>query len=160
MGNTRMIAEAIELKVDSGFLDIGALNITPYDYEHRNQNDDFIPVFEQIVRYKTLIFVTPVYWYSMAGPMKVFFDRMTDLLTIRKDLGRSLTGKGLAAVCCSSDKEEYPGFFMPFARTAAYLNMEYLGACHTWIADDRIPELVADKLDKFCAQINNWIRKR
>ncbi len=44
-------------------------------------------------KYDVLIFATPVYWYSMSGIMKVFFDRITDLLTIKKDIGRKLKGK-------------------------------------------------------------------
>ncbi|MCP4458779.1 MAG: NAD(P)H-dependent oxidoreductase [Cytophagales bacterium] len=36
---------------------------------------------------------TPVYWYSMSGIMKVFLDRIYDVLTIEKELGRKLHGK-------------------------------------------------------------------
>lgn len=153
-GNTRKIAENIKAKTGADLLDISKLDISGYDYDHRNRHDDFIATFEKIITYRTLIFITPVYWYSMAAPMKIFFDRMSDLMTIRKDLGRSLAGKSMAAVCCSSDAEEYPGFFMPFAGTAGYLDMDYLGDCHTWIEQGVIPEIVLHKIDNFVARIN------
>lgn len=152
-GNTRKIAEAVRAKTGADFLNLNELDISTYDYEHRNRNDAFIPTFEKIVQYRQLIFITPVYWYSMAGSMKIFFDRMSDLLTIRKDLGRSLAGKSMSAICCSSDATEYPGFFMPFARTADYLDMHYLGDCHTWIEQDQIPKAVLRKLDEFTCRI-------
>lgn len=152
-GNTRKIAEAVKTKTGADFLNLNDLDISPYDYEHRNRHDAFIPTFEKIVQYQHLIFITPVYWYSMAGPMKIFFDRMSDLLTIRKDLGRSLAGKGMVAICCSSDAEAYPGFFMPFVRTADYLDMNYLGDCHTWIERDQIPVEVQRRLDQLSCQV-------
>lgn len=152
-GNTRKIADLVKERSGADFLNINELEISAYDYQHRNRHDAFIPAFEKIVNYQQLIFITPVYWYSMAGPMKIFFDRMTDLLTIRKDLGRKLAGKGMAAICCSSDEEVYPGFFMPFARTADYLDMNYLGDCHTWIEGGEIPVEVRHKLDQLICTI-------
>jgi multimeric flavodoxin WrbA len=152
-GNTRKIAQFVQTKTGAEFLNINDLDISPYDYQHRNRQDAFIPTFEKIVTFQQLIFITPVYWYSMAGPMKIFFDRMTDLMTIRKDLGRSLAGKKMAAICCSSDEEAYPGFFMPFARTADYLDMIYLGDCHTWIENDEIPAKVQLQLDQLTGNI-------
>lgn len=157
LGNTRKIAQSVQEKTDADFLNISALNISAYDYEHRNRQDDFIPSFEKIVNYKNLIFITPVYWYSMSGPMKIFFDRMSDLMTIRKDLGRSLAKKNMAAICCSSNGEVYPGFFMPFARTADYLDMNYLGDCHTWIENGEVPAGVHHHLDQLISKIKTSV---
>lgn len=62
-----------------------------------SRNDDYLNLMKQILeKYETLILATPVYWYSMSGIMKVFFDRLTDLLTIEKELGRKLRGKKIA----------------------------------------------------------------
>jgi multimeric flavodoxin WrbA len=154
-GNSRKIAEYLKSNTGADFLDINHLDISYYDYEHRNRNDQFIPTFENIIKYDTLIFVTPVYWYSMCAPMKTFFDRMSDLVTIRKDLGRRLAGKKMAALCCASDEEEYPGFFMPFERSADYLDMTYLGNLHTWVDNENIPDIVKIGIDRFAARINS-----
>lgn len=145
-GNTRIIAEALKQQTGADLLIINDLDIGYYDYQHRNREDDFLKAFEQVLEYDTLLFVTPVYWYSMCAQMKTFIDRMSDLITIRKEMGKKMRGKRLAAVCCSSDAQTYPGFFMPFEQTAGYFDMEYLGHCHTWIEDDRPAKAVQEKL--------------
>ncbi|MEM6321242.1 MAG: NAD(P)H-dependent oxidoreductase [Bacteroidota bacterium] len=107
-----------------------------YDYEHNNRTDDFLPLMRSIIaKYEVLIFATPIYWYSMSGLMKVFFDRITDLLTIEKDLGRKLRGKGMAAINCSvgdPNPQDYVfnEFWLPFHKSAEYLGMTYLGNQH------------------------------
>lgn len=103
-----------------------------YDYEHQNRNDDYLPLIETIInKYDTLIFATPIYWYSMSGLMKVFFDRFTDLLTIEKEMGRKLRGKKMAAISCSMGENLGEYFWLPFSETANYLGMEYIGNIHT-----------------------------
>ena len=103
-----------------------------YDYKHENRNDDYLNLMKEIVeKYETLIFVTPIYWYSMSGIMKVFFDRFTDLLTIEKELGRKLRGKKMAVMSCSIGENLGENFWLPFSETAKYLGMEYVGNSHT-----------------------------
>ena len=54
----------------------------------------FLPTIKELnSKYDTWIFVTPVYWYSMSGQMKIFLDRITDLLKWHKDEGRKIRGK-------------------------------------------------------------------
>ncbi|WPR71787.1 NAD(P)H-dependent oxidoreductase [Flavobacterium sp. NG2] len=102
-----------------------------FDYEHNNRNDDYLSLMKEIMgKYETLIFVTPVYWYSMSGIMKVFFDRFTDLLTIEKELGRKLRGKKMAVMSCSIGENLGENFWLPFSETAKYLGMEYIGNSH------------------------------
>ena len=79
-------------------------------------------------------------------------DRLSDLLTIRKDVGRALKGKILCVIACSSDATVYEGFFLPFQRTAEYLNMRWGGGLHTWIEEQplsHIPEQVKEELRNF-----------
>ncbi|MEZ4804274.1 MAG: NAD(P)H-dependent oxidoreductase [Bacteroidia bacterium] len=73
----------------------------------------------------------PVYWYAMSGIMKVFFDRLSDLLTIEKDLGRQLRGKNMAVVSVSNGNNLGDAFWLPFKSTAEYLGMHYIGDLHT-----------------------------
>lgn len=78
-----------------------------------------------------IVFATPVYWYSMSGHMKVFFDRLTDLVTIQKKAGRQLKGKKMFVVAVGSDQALPIGFETPFQQTAAYLHMHYLGCYYS-----------------------------
>lgn len=132
-------------------VDLNDYNFSYYDYKHENKNDDYLDLMKKIIeKYDTLIFATPVYWYSMSGIMKVFFDRITDLLEIEKDLGRKLRGKNMAAISCSIGNNLGEHFWLPFSETAKYLGMNYFGHVHTIVGEQN--EL---KLEKFINKIEN-----
>jgi len=82
----------------------------------------------------------------MSAQMKTFLDRFSDLLKLRKDLGRKLRGINMKVICCSSDEEEYPEFWKPFQRSSEYLGMNYLGHAHTWLEEGQIPDDVKNRL--------------
>lgn len=126
-GNTRKVINDILGQSQIELIDLNTLKISPFDYEHRNSNDDFIPTIERLIAYDTWIIATPVYWYSMSAQHKIFFDRFSDLLSIRKDLGRQLRGKNLFVI--ASFQTSYPeGFEDMFEQICKYLGMQYLGA--------------------------------
>jgi multimeric flavodoxin WrbA len=125
-GNTRKIVDKMLGHSGIELIDLNDFNISPFDYEHRNRNDDFIPLIEKLIAYDTWIIATPVYWYSMSTQHKIFFDRFSDLLKIRKDLGRKLRSKKMFVI--ASFQSSYPrGFEDIFAQICEYLGMEYLG---------------------------------
>jgi multimeric flavodoxin WrbA len=43
-------------------------------------NDDYNHIIDRILQHDTLIFSTPIYWYSMTGIMKNFIDRWSHTL--------------------------------------------------------------------------------
>ena len=113
-------------------IDLSEYNITQFDYEHRNRNDDYLNLLRTITeKYELLIFATPVYWYAMSGIMKIFFDRLTDLLRIEKDTGRKLRGKYMAVISSSNGGNLGDQFWLPFQKSAEYLGMHYVGDLHT-----------------------------
>ena len=126
-GNTRKVIDEIIGDLSLPLINLNDFKISPFDYEHRNVADDFISLIERIVHYNTLIIATPVYWYQMSTQHKIFFDRFSDLLTIRKDLGRKLSGKNLFVI--SSCQSSYPrGFEDTWQQICDYFGMSYLGA--------------------------------
>lgn len=132
-------------------IDLNDYNFSYYDYDHENRNDDYLGLMKRIIeKYDTLIFATPVYWYSMSGIMKVFFDRITDLLEIEKDLGRKLRGKNMAAISCSIGNNLGDSFWLPFSETAKYLGMNYFGHIHTIVGEQN-----ESKLKEFINKIEN-----
>lgn len=146
-GNTAKIAAHLASITDYDMIDLTQFNIGPYDYQHKHRNDDFLPLIRKIVAsYDNLIFATPVYWYSMSGTMKIFFDRLTDCMQIEKETGRKLRGKSMGMLSCGSDAEIKPGFEMPFRESANYLGMRYAGEIHTWLEDGKIPLEVEEKI--------------
>ncbi|RFZ90807.1 NADPH-dependent oxidoreductase [Mucilaginibacter conchicola] len=105
--------------------------IVHYNYDgHYPAADEFDAIINRIIPYDNIIFATPVYWYSMSGVMKVFFDRLTDLITIKKDLGRGLKGKSASMIAVGVDPTIPDGFEVPFKHTAAYLGIQYQGCTY------------------------------
>ncbi|MEP6929240.1 MAG: NAD(P)H-dependent oxidoreductase, partial [Flavobacterium sp.] len=98
-GNTTKIVDQIAKESNIDVINLSDYTISYYDYESKNIDDDFLPLIRRIIeKYDTLIFATPIYWYNMSGIMKVFFDRISDLIRIEKETGRKLRGKKIAVI--------------------------------------------------------------
>ncbi len=141
-GNTYNKIQKLKEQTDWHLFDLNNYNFSYYDYEHLNKEDDFIPLMKKLMDYDVLIFATPVYWYSMSGIMKVFFDRLTDLITIEKELGRQFRGKYCAVLSCSNGGNLAEQFWLPFKESADYLGMNYIGNIHTYNEVDNKKELI------------------
>jgi multimeric flavodoxin WrbA len=153
-GNTQKVVDYLNQQNDFDVIDLLDYNIGPFHYEFNNSKDDFIPLMEEILtKYDTLLFATPVYWYAMSGTMKIFFDRFSDLLHYRKDLGRTLRGKSLAMISNSGANDRKPGFEMPFIESAKYLGMTYLGDVHAWFDGAEIHADAKKIIDTFRKKI-------
>lgn len=150
VGHSSKIVELIKGQIEADVIDLNAVQILPFRYDQVYSSDDFISVVQKILRYDQILFVTPVYWYSMSAVMKNFFDRLTDCLISEKELGRQLRGKSMGAISCGSDDEETLGFFEPFRKSADYLGMQYLGNVHTWMNNDEELEQNVERIRKFC----------
>lgn len=156
-GNTYKVASFLKNKTGFDIIDLKDYHIQHFDYEFKNQEDDFSTLIKSLVtNYDTFIFATPVYWYTMSGIMKVFFDRISDCLKIDKDTGRKFRGKSMGSIACSSNHEMVGDFFMPFRASANYLGMNYIGDVFTWIEQDDIPQSVKQSLTDFSATIHNY----
>ncbi|MEG0852038.1 flavodoxin family protein [Flavobacterium plurextorum] len=130
-GNTTKIIDEISKEYNIDVVNLSDYNISYYDYESKNIEDDFLPLIKKIIEnHDTFIFATPIYWYNMSGIMKVFFDRFSDLIRIEKETGRKLRGKKIGVISNSHDNEIEESFYIPFKKTADYLGMEYLGHAH------------------------------
>ena len=152
-GNSSKIAGLLQDGLQFDLIDLNNYQIGHFDYDFNNQQDDFLPLFRQITEYDLILFLTPVYWYSMSGTMKVFFDRISDCLKIEKELGRKLRGKCMATVSCGSEKIATQGFFIPFQLSAEYLGMDYLGDLHTWIEEEYPSQELTDDIHEFIQQL-------
>lgn len=154
-GNTSLVAKEIARLTGFELVHLSEKSIGHFDYEFKNQDDDFLPLMQHIVdEHELIVFITPIYWYSMSGLMKVFFDRISDCLHSHKDTGRKLRGMKIVAISSSEEDREYDGFFMPFRESANYLGMHYLGNLHTWVEDRKMPKLVKDRLQQLFDTIN------
>ena len=149
-GDTRKILEYLTRDKNIEIIDLLNYNISYYDYEHKNQNDDFIPLMDRISQeYRHIIFATPVYWYSMSAVMKCFFDRITDMLKLKKEVGRRLRNMNMSVISCSGGNDLNRDFISPFLLSADYLGMEFNKHLHTWLIDGEISVEVLLKIGKF-----------
>ncbi len=124
-GNTAKLSHVIADSLLAQIIDLQDVSISYFDYQNRNISDDFIPIIERIVSSDFVVFATPVYWYSMSAQMKTFFDRLTDLLTTNKELGRKLRGMPMAVVATGTDTELPSSFKSQFELISDYLGLVY-----------------------------------
>lgn len=157
-GDTSKIVNYISTKNNVDVIDLATKNIGHYDYDYKNKEDDFLDLITNIIEtYDTIIFATPVYWYTMSGILKVFFDRLSDLIRIHKSTGRKLRGKNMSMLSTSNSDDLKIGFSMPFIESANYLGMNYTGDIHTYIENNAINEEVELRIDNFIKSIKNQI---
>ena len=140
---------ASELKIE--VIDLSQRNISAFDYEHRNRRDDFEPLMDHVLEFEQLIFASPVYWYSVSSPMKIFIDRISDLLDLPDLLaqGRRLRGKGAYVLCTSIEDEASPLFVNAWRETFNYLGMRYGGLLHANCRDGYAPDHYEEDINAF-----------
>jgi multimeric flavodoxin WrbA len=128
---TESITRKALLQTEFDMIDLLDHKIAHYNYDgHYPADDEFEAIISKALPYDNIIFATPVYWYSMSGVMKVFFDRLTDLITIKKDLGHELKGKSASMIAVGAEPTIPDGFEVPFKHTAAYLGILYKGCTY------------------------------
>ena len=94
-GETR---KAVDIAFPPGTIELVVLpdfTIGGYDYNHVNADDAFGPIARKMAEAEKIVFATPVYWYAMSAPLKIFFDRLTDMTENLKALGKNLSGKAV-----------------------------------------------------------------
>ena len=125
-GNTERMVRRLHDVLDGECIYLNELSYSPYDYEQSYINDDFLMIVEKMLHVETILFATPVYWYSMSAQMKVFFDRLSDLISSHKEKGRKLAGKRVFLLATGSDPVLPEGFSVPFEQTASYFDMGFV----------------------------------
>lgn len=157
-GNTAKAVNSVKALTQCDSVDLLDFNFSGYDYQHRNQNDDFLPLVKRLASdYDNWIMATPVYWYSMSGLLKNFVDRLTDCVSIAKPIGRSLAGKQLGLLSSSSEEELLASFADPFRLTAEYLEMNYIGHAHTWCVNEDLAPQAKENIISFVSILNQNI---
>jgi len=130
--DTEKLCNLVLDQVPFDIIDLLDYSISHYNYDGQYPKDDqFMELANRMVQYATLVFATPVYWYSMSSYLKVFLDRITDLTRIQRTVGRQLADKTMFMLATSASDAMPEGFEVPFASTADYLHMKYGGAYFT-----------------------------
>ena len=156
-GNTGQFIDWIAKDLEIDVIDLSKKDISPYDYEHKNINDEFLPLMHRLLEYEKIIFVTPVYWYGPSAQMKVFIDRTSDFLDIEelKDIGRRLREKTAYVVCTSISNDADDSFLNSLKNTFGYLGMKYGGHVHANCEDGYVQKNYRQDVDRFVNSVRD-----
>ena len=158
-GNTGKLIDWIADELQMEVVDLGSKDISPFDYEHKNIGDDFLPTLKHILEFDKLIFTSPVYWYSMSAQMKRFVDRFSDVLAIEelKDTGRQFRGKAGHIVSISASAKADDSFLNSFKSTFTYLGLNIGSSIHNKCAGGFREEEYQEDVAKFVRELRNPI---
>lgn len=91
-------------------------------------NDDAAPVLKRMTEVDTIVFATPLYFFSASAQIKMIFDRMFSLYKWDNAAGTMVTplkGKGLVLIASAYEDIGLDALEAPFRLTAAYSNMYF-----------------------------------
>lgn len=156
-GNTRKVIDAAAQRLAADIFDVSDYEISFYDDEHNNRDDDFLPLIKKLLEYDCWIFASPIYWYTMSAQLKVFVDRLSDLLDIEIELGRQLRGLN-AALIATGVEESCPLCYEDvFINSFNYLGINYQGCLYLDARDGIDQAELATKLVIFLESFNLFI---
>jgi multimeric flavodoxin WrbA len=156
-GNTGKVVAKIAEELRIEVVDLTTIRMSAYDYEHKNRGDDFEPLMEKVLRHEQIIFASPVYWYAVTPPMKVFFDRLNDFLELAelRPKGKLLRGLGAYVVATSGNNEISPAYLSMLTESFAYLAMTYRGFLHINCDGGYSPERSTAEIQDFVALVRH-----
>lgn len=85
-GNTAQLTKSAVEGLDYKWIDLTDYQFNPVrDFRHDNRditsyNDDYKQVIDQVLESDTVIFASPVYWYSVSASLKAFIDHWSETL--------------------------------------------------------------------------------
>ncbi|MCA0175921.1 MAG: NAD(P)H-dependent oxidoreductase [Proteobacteria bacterium] len=106
-GNTRTLVDMC-FAAGVSIEDLARLHVAGYAYDDRHAEDDFLPLIRRLLAADVWLLATPLYWYTVSAQAKAFIDRLTDLITVAKPLGRQLRGRALGVLCTGTDSAPPP----------------------------------------------------
>jgi multimeric flavodoxin WrbA len=160
-GNTGQLIDRIAAELNIEVVDLAGKRMSSYDYDHRNRGDDFEPLMKHVLAHDQIIFATPIYWYAVSSAMKVFLDRISDLLELPDLLpeGRRLRGKNAYVVCTSTSDEPSGAFMGAFLDTFEYLGMHFGGVAHSNCPEGFLPPVHESMAVAFATQVRVAVRR-
>jgi hypothetical protein len=153
-GDTAAFVQTVFAATESVCINLLDAPLASYSYTgHYPPDDSFPDIIGQLLEHEVIVMATPVYWYTMSGLLKTFFDRLTDLVTIAKPLGRRLRGKRLFLLVVGTDTALPPGFETPFRLTADYFGMSFGDTLYRSSQSPPPAEVVAQSVSDFLAAL-------
>ncbi len=131
-GNTSLLSKYVASDVNATVFNLDDYSIAPFDYNYQNLDDDFIPLATELLSYDHIIFATPVYWYTMSAQMKLFFDRITDILHVKPELEKKFRQLNCSVISTGASPVVENCFESVFKNCFTYLGMNYKGLVYCY----------------------------
>ncbi|MFD0826444.1 flavodoxin family protein [Neobacillus sp. M.A.Huq-85] len=136
-GNTEALTEHAIRGLDVERINLRDFSILPIEDARHDEagfqdlGDDYNAVIDRVLQHDTLIFATPVYWYSMSGTMKNFIDRWSHSMRDAKypDFKKQMAAKKAYVVAVGGDNPYLKGLPMiqQFQHIFDFMKMEFAG---------------------------------
>lgn len=94
-------------------------------------NDNHKKLIDQILTHDVIVFSTPIYWYSMSGPMKIFIDRSSQIMRDPDytHFKEGMKGKKVYVIAVGGDQPRIKGLplIQQFQYICQYYSMSFEG---------------------------------
>lgn len=115
-------------RFDAAFMKIGGCHACNTCYKTGKAcsfDDDFNVIAPAILDSDAIVYVTPVYWYSIPAQIKGVIDRIYSLVVG----GKNISGKKCSLITCCEEHDPtvMDGVRIPIERSAALLKWEMVG---------------------------------
>ena len=117
MKRRRVKVELVEL-CDYNILPITRIDGDPEHGKSLQSKDDMPALYEKILEADSVVFATPVHWFSVSSEMKIFLDRLTPL----ENAGFKLEGK-IAGFITYGNEEGRMNALMQLSAVANHMGM-------------------------------------
>lgn len=74
-----------------------------------DMTDDYNKIIKKFIESDTVVFSSPIYWYTVSSQLKLFIDRFSESLRIIEDFKEKLVGKNIYLVLVGGDQPREKG---------------------------------------------------
>jgi multimeric flavodoxin WrbA len=131
----RRAAEALPADVEQEWIHVGRMSLPPFvDVRHTKgeypmPEGDLRTLLDASLAATDIVFVSPVYWYSIPWPLKIYLDHWSAWLRVPglafKD---RMSAKSLHVITTSGDREKAQPMIDSYELCAAFMSMRWRGA--------------------------------
>lgn len=158
-GNTSSLVKTFNELIPGEQCYLDDLHIKQYDYQYRNQNDDFVALIDKMLEVDVIVLASPVYWYSLTPALRRFIDRLTDLTELPnlKPKGKKLREKAFYLFATSVHEEPPASFTSQVVKTLQYFSWKFCGTVHINCQSGFDQELALSRLQPIARKLNTKI---
>ena len=131
----RVAAESLPEEVNQDWIALREFPLPPFQ-DHRHSGGEYgapegnaLRLCEATLACTDLVFVTPVYWYNVPAPLKLYLDYWSHWMRVDSlDFKSQMAGKRMWVIACSTGSaNQFQPMLDSLRLSAAYLDMQWCG---------------------------------